>query len=109
MKIAYYHEKDLTLAYDLDSLEGSYGFLKNEWVDVNIGSATRHPKDPPNRKIGNQVALGRISTCSMRVHEVSELPEGVYLILKTMLGELTLYCFKPHENKNFYIRGYDLV
>jgi hypothetical protein len=110
MKIVYYHKDDRTVAYDLDTVNPSMPLLKNEVFNFEIGSAKRHPKDPPNRKIGNAVAAGRIQTCEMIVSDISEGRDGVSIILKDFYyPNCRIFLFKHHDNKNFYITGFDIA
>jgi hypothetical protein len=110
MKIVYYHEDTRTIAYDLDSINPNTPLVKNEVFNLEIGSAKRHPKDPPNRKIGNVVAAGRIQTCEMVVASISEGRDGVAILLRDFYyPNVRVFLFKQHTSKNFYITGVDIA
>lgn len=110
MRIVYFHEDNTTIAYNLDSINPQIPLLKNEVFNLEIGSAKRHPKDPPNRKIGNAVAAGRIQTCEMTVRDISEGRDGVSIILKDFYyPNVRVFLFKRHDSKNFYVTGFDIA
>lgn len=103
MKTVFFHEDDVTIAYSLDELKASNDFQKDQGILMHLGVAKRHPKDPPNRKIGNSVAAGRMYYCHYTIVNISELVGGVSMLLKN--DKVTISLFKNHENQNFYIKG----
>lgn len=109
MRLVYFHEDDGTLAYNLDDINPTAHFIKGQVVQINIGASRRHPKDPPNRKIGNVVAAGRLGLLSTVVHDISEGRDGVQILLGEQDSKVRIVLFKRHENKNFYIVGFNIA
>jgi hypothetical protein len=102
MKIAYFHEDEITLAYDVDDLDGKINFEIGKDFELTIGCTVKHPKDPPNRKVGNQIAASRIISKVFTVIDLIYLQNGD-AVLVAKCDSLILTAVKRNINKNFYI------
>jgi hypothetical protein len=104
MKVVFFHDNELTIAYDLEILDGVYEFKKNQDIVINLGISVKHPKDSPNRKLGNEVAAGRMNPVTMTITDISQIQNGEVLFFAKTKG--TIFVFeKKSKNKNFYLVG----
>lgn len=106
MKIAFHHDGVYTVAYELLELKDMSPLETGTFITFKLGISIRHPKDSPNRKIGNAVAEGRLDIKNFEILDLCDTHEGVQLL--AISGNLALSFFKYHKNKNFYLMSTSL-
>jgi hypothetical protein len=106
MKTVFFHENELTIAYELDFIDPVNYPSAGENFDFTFGISVRHPKDSPNRKIGNSVAEGRKSSMELTVSSVTLGHEGNIMLWATDSDKKIKFFFeKKRNNRNFYLGG----
>jgi hypothetical protein len=106
MKTVFFHENELTIAYDLDFIDPINYPSMGETFIFNFGHSLRHPKDSPNRKIGNSVAEGRKEAMELTVSSITLGHEGNIMLWATDAERKFKFFFeKKKDNRNFYLGG----
>ena len=106
MKTVFFHENELTIAYELDFIDAINYPSAGQTFNFVFGISVRHPKDCPNRKIGNFVAEGRKSSVELTVSNVTLGHDGNIMLWATDSDKKFKFFFeKKKTNKNFYLGG----
>jgi len=106
MKTVFFHENELTIAYELDFIDSINYPSAGQKFNFNFGISIKHPKDSPNRKIGNSVAEGRKTIVELEVSTVTIGHDGNIMLWATdSERKFKFYFEKKRNNKNFYLGG----